>query len=497
MKKYSKLIISLLVLCVFLSACGGASNDETKATAPEKHILDFKEEYNEGDHLDDEYYQLLDFYNMESSGSLLMIPHFETYQQHLSYGCGPSAAYMVLNYLDKEKAANYNEDKIAEICGSVSGPGTSAGQIAEFFEKEIGWDCIYHMSHAKEFADYSSFIDSLVKWNLEDGKPIIVDWNIGGGHWTVIIGFDDMGTATTSDDVLIFADSSDNADNYRDGYNVYSAVRFFRQWKEFNAFDGEKVYQQQYIVVDKALEQKSGASGSANTKEVKAFAPEKHVLNADTTEEFGAGDHPDSKYFKINDYYNMQSTDTRLMIPHFETYQQHLSYGCGPSSAYMVLNYFDKEKAANYSEDKIAEICGSTGGGVGTSAGQLADFFKNELGWEVDYHMDHNKIFASYDQFVDVLVKWNLEEGKPIMVDWSVSSGHWTVIIGFDDRGTKTNIDDVIIFADPSDAYNHYQDGYNVFSARRFYGMWRESTAFDGVKPYAHQYLVVTPPEKK
>ena len=268
MRKYSKIFISFLILCFVLSACGSTngtkensdSTKETKMSRPEKHMLNTPEEvasFAEGDCPEDDiYFKMHDYYNMEATDSRLMIPHFETYQQHLSYGCGPSATYMVLNFLDKEVAKNYNEDKIAKICGSVSGPGTSAGQIAEFFEKEIGWDCVYHMGHTKEFSDYESFRDNLVKWNLEDGKPIIVDWNIGGGHWTVIIGFDDMGTDTPNDDVLIFADSADNADSYRDGYNVYSAVRFFRQWKEFRAFDGEKVYQQQYIVVDKVPEKK-------------------------------------------------------------------------------------------------------------------------------------------------------------------------------------------------------------------------------------------------
>ena len=253
MKKFIKILALCLALCVALSACESA-NTETKqkeeTKVPEKHaIVAEQNAVSDSDRTDSEYFAINDFYNMESSDTRIMIPHFETYQQQLSYGCGPSSAYMVLNFLDKEVAKNYNEEKIAELCGSKSGPGTSAGQIADFFEKEIGWDCIYHMGHTKEFSDYKSFVDNLVKWNLEDGLPIIVDWCVSSGHWTTIIGFDDRGTETNIDDVLIFADSGDYTDHYQDGYMVFSARRFYGMWRESTPFDGVKQYSQQYVVV--------------------------------------------------------------------------------------------------------------------------------------------------------------------------------------------------------------------------------------------------------
>lgn len=224
-------------------------------------------------------------------------------------------------------------------------------------------------------------------------------------------------------------------------------------------------------------------------------APEKHVLNADA-EGVGKGDHTDSIYFTMNDYYNMESSDTRIMISHFETYEQIESYTCGPSSAYMVLNYFDKEEAAKWSEISIAEACGSTGGGIGTSAEQIANFFKNDLGWHAEYYMSHDKKFSSLQDFIENFIKWELSDGHPIMVDWCISSGHWTTIIGYDDMGTASYEDDVLIMGDSGDAGDHYQDGYMVFGAQRFFRMWKESTPFDGEEVYKQQYVIAYPEGK-
>ena len=241
---------------------------------------------------------------------------------------------------------------------------------------------------------------------------------------------------------------------------------------------------------------KASDTGAEKQTDTASVTPiEKHVVDSkdDTQKE---NDHPDSEYYKINDYYNMESTDTRMMITHFKTYQQELGYTCGPSSAYMVLNYFDPETAKNYSEEKIAEICGSTGGGVGTSAGQLAEFFEKEIGWDVEYYMSHDKKFKDYSSFISEVVKWNLSFGYPIIVDWCISSGHWTTIIGFDDMGTETTSDDVLIFGDSGDSGDHYQDGYMTFSAVRFFRMWKESTPFDGKEVYKQQYVVAHPKDK-
>ena len=51
-----------------------------------------------------------------------------------------------------------------------------------------------------------------------------------GGHFTVIVGYDDMGTADNlADDVLIIADPFDTTDHICDGYTIWSFERLYYQ----------------------------------------------------------------------------------------------------------------------------------------------------------------------------------------------------------------------------------------------------------------------------
>ena len=97
------------------------------------------------------------------------------------------------------------------------------------------------------FSTYSEFTQ-WVKQNLSKGTPMPVSWRPHGGHWEVIIGYDDMGTDYPYDDVLILADSGDSWDHYQDGYNTYTATQFYAQW-----FNGSFTYNQQYNVFDNVM----------------------------------------------------------------------------------------------------------------------------------------------------------------------------------------------------------------------------------------------------
>lgn len=79
------------------------------------------------------------------------------------------------------------------------------------------------------------------------------------------------------------------------------------------------------------------------------------------------------------------------------------------------------------------------------------------------------------------------------MVDWVDWAGHWQVIIGIDTCGTDTPYDDVLIFADPYDITDHYQDGYYIFPLSRFYGMWREGPCAEKDSPYKQPFVVAHP----
>ena len=87
-----------------------------------------------------------------------------------------------------------------------------------------------------------------------------------------------------------------------------------------------------------------GCGSSASTS-----APEKHLLaypeGYDTTSGGGSSydsccDDANTPYFKINDYYNMESEGTLHILSNFAPYEQTTEYSCGPACAYMVLNWF-------------------------------------------------------------------------------------------------------------------------------------------------------------
>ena len=47
--------------------------------------------------------------------------------------------------------------------------------------------------------------------------------------------------------------------------------------------------------------------------------------------------HESSPYFTAQDYFTMASTDFRIILPHFPTYQQTQEHTCGPAAGLMVL----------------------------------------------------------------------------------------------------------------------------------------------------------------
>ena len=81
------------------------------------------------------------------------------------------------------------------------------------------------------FEDYCAF-KSFVKYNLDNGRPIVTIISPSGGQHVTIIGYDDMGTDHIYDDVVITVDSADYWDGYQDGYVVISANQFYRQFTQ-------------------------------------------------------------------------------------------------------------------------------------------------------------------------------------------------------------------------------------------------------------------------
>ena len=230
----------------------------------------------------------------------------------------------------------------------------------------------------------------------------------------------------------------------------------------------------------------------------RAEEPEKHMIpypedypttmDEDGADSYGGElDHPHSRYYVINDYYNMESGDTLHILSHFDTYQQTTEYSCGAASALMVLHYYGVD---DYDELQIGDLV-HLDLVTGTSVEGLADFY-TDLGWNVDAHADVNPRFDSLEEAEAWLIE-KLDAGVPVMVDWVDWTGHWQVVIGLDECGNDNPDDDVLILADPYDVTDHYQDGYYTFPYSRFFEMWREGVCAQKDVPYEQPFVAAWP----
>ncbi len=179
-----------------------------------------------------------------------------------------------------------------------------------------------------------------------------------------------------------------------------------------------------------------------------------------------------SPYFAAPDFYNMQPNENLLLLTKFKTRQQITGYTCGPAAAAMVVEHFLGN--VPHGEMEIAKIM-STNNINGTSITGMAKYFK-ELGWKTSTSLD-SKSPEDYDTFLN-FVQTNLRENTPIIVENVDWGGHYRVIIGYANMGTKHTDDDVLIMADPFDIADHMQDGYNILNAQKFYYMWFDAQLF-------------------
>lgn len=285
---------------------------------------------------------------------------------------------------------------------------------------------------------------------------------------------------------------------------------------------------------------------------VKKSKPERIPVEINIDEEGGAdaygssGDNPASRYYMNPDFYNMKSDDQLTLIEKFKTYQQTAEWSCGNATALMVLWHFG---ITDYNEMEIAEAMGShtdkdTPGAApgtannfyeyGTSVGQIHKFFEADPRFKVVESSyiekyseedliqegdgftpaDKGNLFPSFssnalyttdnddesenwieDGADSYFVKWlksHLEAGRPIMVEWGDWDGHWQAIIGYDNNGTPGIGDDMLIFADPYDTSDHWQDGYYYYPLERWFYMWKDRNV--APKPYQLQpYIIVEP----
>jgi hypothetical protein len=179
-----------------------------------------------------------------------------------------------------------------------------------------------------------------------------------------------------------------------------------------------------------------------------------------------------SPYYVKHDYFKMTSHGSLTILPHFPTIQQTTEYSCGPASVVMVLKYFNPK--LDISDRSLCSIMQTSTVKGTTTRGMLLYFEPDK--WTIESNFT-NKTPQTDGEFKSFVVS-HLKNNMPILVENIDWGGHWRVIMGYDDLGTPAIADDVLILADPYDTTDHYQDGYGIEPAQRFYYMWFDAKLF-------------------
>ncbi len=193
------------------------------------------------------YYRHIDFYNAKSEGSLTILEQFKTVQQASEYTCGMTSMAMVMEHFGLR--GDLTEFDLSALRGKEvsvdSLPGSDVKEMVTTvngLNKDGGkWSLVssYDMDDEDcvEIEGETYWVGDMIPAMLEKGIPVMVMWHEWGGHWQVVIGYDDMGTEGTQDDVIILADPYDTTDHNQDGYMIESYERLIYDWS--NSYDGE------------------------------------------------------------------------------------------------------------------------------------------------------------------------------------------------------------------------------------------------------------------
>lgn len=208
---------------------------------------------NKYDHIPSKYFTEFDFLHNKPTNTLHILKNFKTYQQTTDYSCGPAAAVMALNYLGitgvSEKELSDKMDTGYPWHLNVHGlNGTTTTKMAEALRA-------YNVKVETNAGDVPPpWGEDFTKWiiNAIDKNEVVlskhIDW---GGHWEVIIGYDDMGTEDTADDILIIADPYDSTDHRQDGYAIWSFERYYTLWGVNMTTQPLNEYFYQYVKISK------------------------------------------------------------------------------------------------------------------------------------------------------------------------------------------------------------------------------------------------------
>lgn len=281
----------------------------------------------------------------------------------------------------------------------------------------------------------------------------------------------------------------------------------------------------------------SFADGAVSPKQVRKMKPP-HIEGEDYDKDCGAdsyacqGDNPCSDYYQNPDFYSLASDNKLVILPQFKTMQQTTEWSGGNVAALMVLHYFgaddgltewdmavamrsmiDRNHSSGCSPVDAVPGTADEYAEYGTTLYDMCRFFRlhgkvrlvssscranytpDDLVKAGDLYpaCDRGNLYPSFSS-PESFAQWltiQLFSRRAVIVEWSDWDGHWAVIIGIDNNNTPEFYgDDTLIFAEPYDTSDHWQDGYSIAPLERFFYAWKDRAV--APKPYQLQpYLVV------
>jgi hypothetical protein len=158
---------------------------------------------------------------LAAPGAGLVLIDLKAYQQTTEYTCGPAAVLTLLHYFQMTG----DEMQIAKEMNTSSTNGTTPENMANWLKKN-GFEVVWGENGTLE----------MIRENLAQKLPTLIEWSDWGGHWVVAVGYDTRNTATGTDDVIIFADPYDRHDDREDGVDWFNAGRFYYMWYDARLF---------------------------------------------------------------------------------------------------------------------------------------------------------------------------------------------------------------------------------------------------------------------
>ena len=172
-------------------------------------------------------------------------------------------------------------------------------------------------------------------------------------------------------------------------------------------------------------------------------------------------------------------------------YQQTTDYTCGPAAVMSLLRWYNVLSDQSLNHDTEMLIAKEMGTGdinskhPGTTPQQMENWLKKN-GFEV--MLGYNGTLG--------MIRENLKQGIPTLVEWIDWGGHWVVVTGYyaayesPEKGVDT-----IFFADPAVHWTtvNNPDGISSFNAWRFRDMWFDAQYINPGHLVKNVYIVAVP----